>query len=208
MRAHTQWILALVLAVAPCICRAQGTASAAQPPSAPAKPEELSDFLSLLLGADGAVGVDASDPRRHTFFGGIKVGLPVPVKGKYPHEVLRTATLDLGYDRMQSRGGFSSELSMMLPMGRVPSPRSADAKYVRVYLEPGAGYRTGRGAFGAYASAKAMFVLFTRKWLTALDSPPCPFVEVQHRFPVTAWRRGDTRIVFGFIAVSCNHCGE
>jgi len=40
------------------------------------------------------------------------------------------------------------------------------------------------------------------------NSPPCPLVEIQHRFPVTSPRRGDTRIVIGFIVVSCNHCGE
>jgi hypothetical protein len=200
--------LVLVLPFAPCICLAQGTTPSAQPTAAPVKPEELSDFLSIVLGAHGAVGVDANNPRRHTFFGGIKLGLPFGVKGKYPYQVLRTVTLDLGYDRMQSRGGFSGELSMMLPMGRFPSPRTEGANYIRIYVEPGAGYRAGGGDFGAYASAKAMLVLFSEKRLTGMNSPPCPFVEIQHRFPVMSPGRGDTRIVFGFIAVSCNHCGE
>jgi hypothetical protein len=208
VRANTWWILAVVFAFAPCICLAQGATPAGQPAAAPIEPEELSDFLSMVLGAHGAVGVDANNPRRHTFFGGIKLGLPVTVKGKSPDDVLRTVTLDLGYDRMQSRGGFSGELSMMLPMGRFPSPRTVGANYIRIYVEPGAGYRGGAGDFGAYGSAKAMLVLFSKKRLTGINSPPCPFVEIQHRFPVTSLRRGDTRIVIGFIAASCNHCGE
>jgi hypothetical protein len=207
-RANTRWILALVVVFAPCICFAQGRTPAGQPTAAPVEPKELSDFLSIVLGADGAVGVDANNPRRHTFFGGIKLGLPFTVKGKPPDDVLRTVTLDLGYDRMQSRGGFSGELSMMLPMGRFPRPHTEGANYIRIYVEPGAGYRAGGGDFGAYASAKAMLVLFSEKRLTGLNSPPCPFVEIQHRFPVTSPRRGDTRIVIGFIAASCNHCGE
>ena len=112
MRRNTLWILVLVLVLAPCLCLAQGTSHAGQPTAVPVEPEELSDFLSIVLGADGAVGVDADTPRRHTFFGGIKFGLPVAVKGKPPDDVLRTVTLDLGYDRVQSRGGFSGELSM------------------------------------------------------------------------------------------------
>ena len=208
MRANTRSILALILAFAPCICLAQGRTPAGQATTVPVEPEELSDFLSVVLGADGAVGVDANDPRRHTFFGGIKLGLPMTIKGKPPDDVLRTVTLDLGYDRMQSRGGFSGELSLMLPMGRFPLPRTEEANYIRIYVEPGAGYRAGGGDFGTYASAKAMLVLFSEKRLTGLNSPPCPFVEIQRRFPVTSPRRGDTRIVIGFIAASCNHCGE
>jgi hypothetical protein len=52
-----------------------------------------------------------------------------------------------------------------------------------------------------------MLVLFSNKRLTGLDSPPCPFVEIQRRFPVTSPRYGDgdTRIVIGFIAASCHH---
>jgi hypothetical protein len=207
-RANTRLILALVLVFAPCICLAQDRTPAGQPTAVAVGPKEISDFLSIVLGAHGAVGVDANNPRRHTFFAGIKVGLPFVVKGKPPDDLLRTVTLDLGYDRMQSRGGFSGELSMMLPMGRFPSPRTEEANYNRIYVEPGAGYRVGRGDFGAYASAKAMLVLFSYKRLTGLNSPPCPFVEIQHRFPVTSPRRGDTRIVIGFIAASCNHCGE
>lgn len=206
-RANMRWILALVLIFAPYTCLAQGGTPAGQPTAAPVE-RQLSDFLSIVLGADGAVGFDAKNPDRHTFFGGIRIGLPVAVKGKPPDDVLRTVTLDLGYDRMQSRGGFSGELSMMLPMGRFPSPRTEEANYIRIYVEPGAGYRLGAGDFGPYAGAKAMLVLFSNKRLTGLDSPPCPFVEIQRRFPVTSPRHGDTRIVIGFIAVSCNHCGE
>ena len=132
---------------APHTCLAQGGTPAGQPTAAPVE-RALSDFLSIVLGADGAVGVDAKNPGRHTFFGGLKIGLPVAVKGKPPADVLRTVTLDLGYDRTQSRGGFSGELSMMLPMGRFPSPRTEEANYIRIYVEPGAGYRLGAGGLG------------------------------------------------------------
>jgi hypothetical protein len=142
--ANWRWVLLLVLGCAPRICFAQGTTEAAQT-TAKTNPEELSDFLSTVLAMDGAAGFDANRPSGPTLFGGVKIGLPVGLKGGYPATLLRTVTLDLGYDRMQSRGAVSAELSMMLPMGRFAGPDTKHAKYVRVYAEPGAGYRVAGG---------------------------------------------------------------
>jgi hypothetical protein len=204
--ANSRWILLLVLGFAPRICLAQGTTPGQT--TANTNREELSDFLGTVLAMDGAAGFDANRPSRPTLFGGVKIGLPVSVKGGYPGTLLRTVTLDLGYDRMQSRGGVSAELSMMLPMGQFPRPGTKDAKYVRVYVEPGAGYRVAAGGFGPYASAKVMLALFSDDWLTAIDAPACPFLEIQRRFPLTSPLRGDTRVVIGLMAAWCNHCGE
>jgi hypothetical protein len=205
---NLRWIFLFILGFAPCICFAQGTTPAGPTTTAAAKPEELSDFLSTLLAFDGAVGFEANRPRQPNLFGGIKIGLPVNLKGDNQRALLRTMTLDLGYDRMQSRGGFSGELSLMLPTGRFPRPRTEDASYVRAYVEPGAGYRAGGGGFGPYASAKVMLALFSDKALTANNAPARPFLEVQRRFPLGSPLHGDTRVVFGIMGAFCNHCGE
>jgi hypothetical protein len=166
---------------------------------------ELSDFLGLVLAADVGGGFDSHDQRRETFSGGVKVGMPVGLKGGYPPTLLRTMTLDLGYDRMQARDGFSGEVSMMLPVARFPAPRSPDSTYARVYVEPGGGYRFGAGDFGSYASAKAMLALFSDSRL-GLNAPSL-FFEIQRRFPLAAPLHGDTRLVIGLMLAICNHCG-
>src|SRR3954470_6350365 len=106
-----RWILLLVVGFAPRICLAQETIPATQT-AAPTGAKELSDFLGMVLAIDGAAGFDANRPSQPTLFGGVKVGLPASLKGGYPGTLLTTVTLDLGYDRMQSRGGVSAELSM------------------------------------------------------------------------------------------------
>ena len=111
MRRNTLWILVLVLVLAPCLCLAQGTTQAGPPTAVPVEPEELSDFLSIVLGAEGAVGVDADTPRRHTFFGGIKFGLPVAVKGKPPDDVLR---LDHRHAMRQALDNVDAELLRLI----------------------------------------------------------------------------------------------
>jgi hypothetical protein len=58
---------------------------------------------------------------------------------------------------------------MMLPMGRFPRSRTEGTNYIRIYVEAGAGYRPGRGDIGAYASAKAMLVLFSETRLTGIS---------------------------------------
>jgi hypothetical protein len=34
-----------------------------------------------------------------------------------------------------------------------------------------------------------------------------PIVEIQHRFPFDALSRGDTRVLIGWMAPLCKHCG-
>lgn len=170
-------------------------------------PKDLSDFLGLLLAADFGGGLDSNSPHRATLSAGIKIGVPVGLKGGYPPAVLRTVTLDLDYDRTQAHDGFSGEISMMLPIARFPSPRTPDATYVRVYVEPGGGYRGGGGDFGSYASAKAMLALFSDNRLTLSNAPPSFFLEIQRRFPLTAPLHGDTRLAIGLMIAVCNHCG-
>jgi hypothetical protein len=126
---------------------------------------------------------------------GVAAGL-VSVKGQYPDETLRTLTLDLNYDRVRPSNGFSTELSLMLPLARFPTPHTDNKNYLRIYVEPGGGYRFGDGGFGPYASAKVMLALFSNRRLTALSGPVSPFIEIQHRFPFTSLHAGDTRIVF------------
>ena len=166
---------------------------------------DRSDSLGFVFAAEAAGGMDASVPRRGSFFGGIKIGLPIEAGAGAP-AARRTMTLDLGYDRVSSRHGFSAEVSLMLPVARLPAPRTARANYVRIYFEPGAGLRGGRG-IGCYASAKGMLVLFSDERLTRTDAPPSVFVEIQRRFPLSDPLRGDMRLVFGLMTAVCSHCG-
>jgi hypothetical protein len=183
----------------------QGAAPAGQGKPPQTKPKDLSDFLGLLLAADVGGGLDSTQQQASSF-GGIKIGLPVGVKGN-PPTVLRTVTLEVGYDRIQGRHGFSAELAMMLPVARFPTPRTPRATYARVYVEPGGGFRAGGGDFGSYVSAKAMLVLFSDDRLTLSNARPSFFLEVQRRFPLTAPLHGDTRMVIGLMVAICNHCG-
>jgi hypothetical protein len=169
--------------------------------------EELSDALGLILAAAVAGGVDASGPRQPTLFAGVKIGWLKSLKGGYPGTLDRNITLDLGYDRMRARNGFSGELSLMLPVARFPAPRTPAATYARVYVEPGVGYRVSPGSLGSYASAKAMLALFSDDRLTRSDAPPSMFLEIQRRFPLAAPLHGDTRIVIGLMLAVCHHCG-
>jgi hypothetical protein len=170
--------------------------------------EELSDALGIVLAADVAGGFDSNDRREATLFAGVKIGWPESLRGGYPYSTLdRNMTLDLGYDRVQGRNGFSGELSLMLPVARFPAPRTPAATYARVYVEPGVGYRVGAGDFGSYASAKAMMALFSDDRLTRSDAPPSVFLEIQRRFPLAAPLHGDTRFVIGLMLAVCHHCG-
>jgi hypothetical protein len=145
--------------------------------------------LSLLLAAGGGGGLDSS--HQPTSFAGIKVGGP--------------ASLDLQYDRIQGNNGFSTEGSAVLPMFRVPRFQfDREVKFIKVYAEPGLGYRAGGGPFGGYSSAKVLVGLFTdtgsNKWTT-------PYIEVQRRFPFDSPLQGDTRLTFGLMMAVCAHCG-
>ena len=203
-------LLCVLLApsLAPARCLAQHPPRAAERQSRSDGPKELSDWLSFVLGAAVGGGVDSSSPRQPSVYAGIKLGVPVAFDRKVPPQKLRTATLDLGYDRMQSRSGFSAELSFMLPIVRFPKPHADENKnYLRIYGEPGAGYRAGGGQFGVYGSAKLMLAVFSDKRLTSDNAAPSPFLEIQRRFPITSALHGDSRLVVGLMFAVCNHCG-
>lgn len=183
----------------------QTAASAGQAAAPLTKHEDLSDYLGFLVAAHLGGGLDSTQ-HQPSVFGGIKIGFPSGGTAN-PPAVLRTVTLDVGYDRIQSRHGFSGELSVMLPIARFPTPHTPRATYARIYVEPGAGMRAGEGEFGSYASAKAMVVLFSDDRLTSSNAPPSFFLEVQRRFPLTAMLNGDTRVTIGLMVAICNHCG-
>lgn len=144
----------LTLCVAPDPCLGQPPAPKAPGPPSPKPPTDLSDWLAFLLAAQAGGGIDADASGRATAQGGVKLGLPVAFGGEYPSQLLHTCTLDLAYDRVHSRGGFSTELSVMLPIVRVPGPQADERRnYLRIYLEPGLGYRAG-GPSGGYGTRK------------------------------------------------------
>ena len=89
-------------------------------------------------------------------------------------------------------------------MFRVPRYRPKnDLLLLRLYAEPGLGYRAGDGPFGQYASGKVL-VLFGDKWF---KSGVSPFVEYQRRFPFDSLLSGDNRIAFGLMWAVFEHCG-
>lgn len=113
-------------------------------------------------------------------------------------------TLDLQYDRIENRNGFSTEGSWMIPVLRVPTYKQGnDRLFFRAYAEPGLGYRAGGVPFGQYASAKALF-LFGKKWVNGGGSP---YIELQRRFPFNSPLSGDNRIAFGMMWAVCAQCG-
>ena len=155
--------------------------------------DDSAGFRSLILAAGGGGGWDFS--KAPTAFGGVKIGGPV--------------TLNLGYDRLQGHSGFSTEGTLVLPLFRVPRFRryvlpgavqNANERFVRLYAEPGLGYRAGGGDFGGYTSAGMLLLLFP-------DDRTQPFVEVQRRFPFDGPLDGDTRISVGVMTSLCWHCG-
>jgi len=169
-------------------------------------PYDTSNWLSLLMAAEGGGGLDSRVPHRPTAYAGAKFGLPIHF-GKFdPAKPDYTFTLDLGYDRIQARNGVSTEVSAMLPVFRFPEPQADENKnFVRIYAEPGIGYRWGSRGFGGYGSAKVMIALFSDRRLDF--SKLSPFVEFQHRFPFAAPLKGDNRVAIGIMVALCNHCG-
>jgi hypothetical protein len=146
-------------------------------------------YLSLILGAGGGGGWGfIGQPNA---FAGVKIGGP--------------ATLDLQYDCIQGHSGFSTEGSAVIPLFRVPSYQPfKEKKFVKVYAEPGVGYRAGGGPFGGYSSAKVLAVLLTD---TGSDDWVAPYVEYQRRFPFASPLQGDNRISIGVMLALCEHCG-
>ena len=151
-------------------------------------PYDWSQGPPLLFAAEGGGGVDSAG--QPTSFAGAKVGDLV--------------VLDLQYDRIQGKNGFTTEGSAMLPLFRVPRPQEdKNKKYLKVYAEPGVGYRAGAGSFGGYTSAKAMLALLSDdRW-----GKPMPYIEFQRRFPFDSPMQGDTRVAIGVMVAICRHCG-
>jgi hypothetical protein len=153
-----------------------------------AKPQDISRWPGFLT------ALEAGGGQSSTAYGGLKIGGA-------------GLTLDLGYDRIPAHNGFSTEISGMLPVIRFPRPqRNAMKNYLRIYAEPGLGYRAF-GGVGTYASAKVMMVLFSDHKLTASGSNWTPFIEVQRRFALQPDQHGDFRIMIGIISAICEHCG-
>jgi len=146
-------------------------------------------FFALILAAGGGGGWDyAHQPNA---FAGVKIG--------------GALSLDLQYDRIQGRNGFSTEGSVVLPFFRVPRYQPfSQSKFVKIFAEPGVGYRAGRGPFGGYSSAKVLAVLLTDTWS---DSWIAPYVEYQYRFPFESPLHGDNRLTLGMMLAVCEHCG-
>jgi hypothetical protein len=146
-------------------------------------------FLSLILAAEGGGGLDSAN--QPTSFAGVRVGGPFSV--------------DLQYDRVHGMNGFSAEGSAVLPVFRVPRFKyGSERKFLKIFAEPGMGYRAGDGPFGGYTSGKVMAVLLTDTWS---DGWTAPYVEIQRRFPFESPFDGDTRLAFGLMLAVCEHCG-
>lgn len=178
---------------------AQGGADDKTPTPVPNKPDakppqDISRWPAFFTAFEGGGGRFSSSNPGTTAYGGFKIGGA-------------GVTLDLGYDRIPAHNGFSTEVSGMLPVIRFPRPQRNEMKnYLRIYAEPGLGYRAG-GGVGTYASAKVMMVLFSDHKLTTSGSNWTPFIEVQRRFALQPDQHGDFRIMLGIISAICEHCG-
>ncbi len=154
-------------------------------------PKDISKWPGFLVAVEGGSGLSSLSKPSPTAYGGIKIGGA-------------GFTLDVGYDRIPAHNGFATEVSGMFPVFRFPGPQKDESKnYLRVFAEPGLGYRAG-GGVGAYASAKVMIVLFSDLRLVSSATKWSPFIEFQHRF---ALQKSDTRMVVGIMMAICEHCG-
>lgn len=158
-------------------------------------PQDISRWPGFLMAFEGGSGRFSSFNPGPTAYAGVKIGGA-------------GVTLDLGYDRVQAHNGFSTEISGLLPVIRFPRPQRNKMKnYLRIYAEPGLGYRAF-GGVGTYASAKVMMVLFSDHKLTAsAGSNWTPFIEVQRRIALQPDQHGDFRVMVGFVSAICEHCG-
>ena len=206
MTAGARGVFALVFGgiIEPALCQAQAPTPVDQPTRYVYVPHpDESQSFDEVFALTGGAGQDATS--RPVGYVGIKLGAGCCVRGKHPDERALTITFDLGFDRLRSRNGVSAELSVMLPVIRFPHPGShASRKFLRVYAEPGAGFRAGGGEF-AYFSAKAMVALMSDRQISTFSGSP--IIEVQRRLPFTAPTRGDTRVMVGVMYPLCRHCG-
>ena len=178
-------VMMMLMAIISVSCIAQ------QPDAAKPKEEDASNWLSFVIAGQAGGGWEPG--ASSGAYAGIKFG--------------SSRVVDLGFDRRQSRNGLSVEFSQMLPVLRYPQPSNDPTRnYIRIYAEPGIGYRTGGTA--GYASAKMMFALLSDERIESYGFKWSPYIEVQHRFPANGpLSNGDTRISFGLMYASCNHCG-
>jgi hypothetical protein len=157
--------------------------------NAPSDDYDYSKGFFLILAAGGGGGWDYA--HQANAFAGVKIG--------------GVLSLDLQYDRIQGHNGFSTEGSAVLPLFRVPRYRPKSSRtFVKVFAEPGIGYRTGGGPFGGYSSAKVMAVLLTGNSSSGWTAP---YVEYQRRFPFESPLQGDNRITIGVMLALCEQCG-
>jgi len=106
----------------------------------------------------------------------------------------RIISLDLNYDCIQGHSGFSVQNTAILPVLRYPQFKpGVRQKFVKLFIEPGVGYRFGQGPFGPYTSARAL-PLLTSHWTYGT-----PYVEFQHRFPFGNPWEGDNRVTVGYM---------
>ena len=120
-------------------------------------------------------------------------------------ETQRIFMLDVGQDRVRSQNAISVEVSAMLPTVRFPWTQMKPAmKYVRVFAEPGVGFRAGCPQAGGYGSAKVMLALLSGG-PRDLDVHS-PFIEIQRRLPFTSPMRGDTRLMIGIMRAWRDYC--
>src|SRR5262245_59500767 len=95
-------LLLLALAIVPGTSLAQIDGSSSRSNT----PKERSDWLTFVVAAEGGFGLDSRAADQPSVMAGVKLGMSVAVRGEYPYQTLRTCTLDLAYDRVQSRNGF------------------------------------------------------------------------------------------------------
>lgn len=166
-------------------------------PDAPSQPPatklyDESNWLAIVMAAESGGGFTPGG-LQPTAYAGVKFGVG-------------SIVLNLGYDRLHAHDGFATQLSGMLPVFRFPGPQKNESKnYLRVYAEPGIGYRAGGGGFGGYLSGGVMVALLSDKRLDL--NGVSPYIEYQRRVPFTAPGRGDNRFTFGLMMTLCAHCG-
>ena len=145
-------------------------------------------FLDLLFMAGG--GADLDSTYQPSGFAGTRLGGAI--------------TLDLKYDAIQGKGGFSTQGTGVVPLFRFPGPQEdPKKKFVEFYVEPGVGYRAGAGPFGFYTSAGLLVLLLS----DAKSFTPMPYVEFERRFPFNSPLDGDNRVSVGVAFALCRGCG-
>ncbi|MGD0628787.1 MAG: hypothetical protein ABR987_05515 [Terracidiphilus sp.] len=149
--------------------------------------DQWSGFLDLLFMAGG--GADLNSAYQPSGFAGTRLGGAI--------------TLDLKYDAIQGKSGFSTQGTGVLSLFRFPGPREdQNKKFVKLYAEPGVGYRAGGGPFGFYTSA-GLLALFLPEGKVAM---PMPYIEFERRFPFNSPLGGDNRISVGVSIAFCQGC--